>query len=184
MTTPSYSLDISGNSYLGGDSIVTGNLGIGTTNPSYNLDVNGNSYVSNDLYVNNQIGIGTTNPAWSLDIPNGSINALTLSSSLISSLFKYFVSTNSNYFYTNGTIGTRLLIQWGFESAANITVTFTLPYSTAPSVIAVGNGGDNGSGGSNLHTQSICVYNVTTTNCIVGQFTLNDPFYWIAVGIF
>ena len=183
MTTPLYSLDISGNSYLGGDSIVTGNLGIGTTNPSYNLDVNGNSYVSNDLYVNKQIGIGTTNPAWSLDIPNGSINALTLSSSLISSLFKYFVSTNSNYFYTNGTIGTRLLIQWGYGSAANVTLTFTLPYSNAPSVIAVGNGGTNGTS-SYLHTQSICVYNVTTTNCIVGQFTLNDPFYWIAVGIF
>ena len=115
---------------------------------------------------------------------NGSINALSLSNNLISSLFTYFASTNSGYFYINGTIGNRLLIQWGFESAANITLTFTLPYSTAPSVIAVGNGGDNGSGGSNLHTQSICVYNVTTTNCIVGQFTLNDPFYWIAVGIF
>ena len=42
MTTPSYSLDISGNSYLGGDSIVTGSVGIGTTNPSYSLDVSGN----------------------------------------------------------------------------------------------------------------------------------------------
>ena len=37
-----YSLDISGNSYLGGDSIVTGSVGIGTTNPSYSLDVSGN----------------------------------------------------------------------------------------------------------------------------------------------
>ena len=42
MTTPSYSLDISGNSYLGGDSIVTGNVGIGTLTPSYSLDVSGN----------------------------------------------------------------------------------------------------------------------------------------------
>ena len=66
-----YSLDISGNSYLNGDSIVTGNVGIGTLTPSYSLDVSGNGnfygYLLNKpicfySYTNTSVGYNVNQP--------------------------------------------------------------------------------------------------------------------------
>ncbi len=46
----------------------TGNVGIGTTTPSYKLDVNGDTRVTNNLIVNGSIGIGTVNTQSKLDV--------------------------------------------------------------------------------------------------------------------
>ena len=73
---------------VGGNMIVSGNIGIGTTLPKFDLHVQGSSYFSSnvgigteiqrkaldvygDIIVSGNVGIGTTTPAYRISIPKG-----------------------------------------------------------------------------------------------------------------
>lgn len=49
-TTPSYHLDVSGNSHVTGNSYTLGSLGVGTSTPSYTLDISGNARFNGSIY--------------------------------------------------------------------------------------------------------------------------------------
>ena len=67
--SPSFPLDISGNTKVSGNLTVSSNIGIGTDSPSYKLQVQGTGYFNSTLYVN-----GTTTI-------NNNVNIFIISSS-------------------------------------------------------------------------------------------------------
>ena len=97
-STPSHVLDVSGNTILRDDLVVTGNTGVKNTTPNYDLDVTGDINFTGTLYQNGaafsgggggafvtsgnnayfdlsgNVGIGTTTPQHLLDISNGIIS--------------------------------------------------------------------------------------------------------------
>ena len=97
-STPSHVLDVSGNTILRDDVVVTGNTGVKNTTPNYDLDVTGDINFTGTLYQNGaafsgggggafvtsgnnayfdlsgNVGIGTTTPQHLLDISNGIIS--------------------------------------------------------------------------------------------------------------
>ena len=55
--SPSFPLDISGNTKVSGNLTVSSNIGIGTDSPTYKLQVQGTGYINETLYVNGQTTI-------------------------------------------------------------------------------------------------------------------------------
>ena len=120
MTTPSYSLDISGNSYLGGDSIVTGNVGIGTLTPSYNLDVSGNINASEYFFDTIQFkfipwtiissGTNTTNAS-------GCITSLSSSNANTLGTNPTFSSGGSTFKYAYSVVGNTMYLDFNYHAS-------------------------------------------------------------------